>query len=447
MTQTSFVARRDRPDGITVLVAEDHSLPRVAFRVALRTGQAMEPDDQLGIARIHTEMVLRGTKAHNRLEFAEAIESLGSSLTDDVGSDNTVWGGESLSRQFETTFSLLAEALTQPLFLQSEIDRLVRECEADRTMRRDDDSTLARLFFRRIVFAGHRYGRDILGTKQTLKAITSDKLRAWHKQRVTKRNMIVTAAGDISLAQLDKMIDDYFGTLPPGDRNVQSIPAPAEPQGVRVYLVDKPERTQAQIVMGRPGLKAANPDFLATMVATTAFGGTFTAPLMHEVREVRGWSYGAHASLAESRERGAFAMSAAPADSDTAACVQLMYELYGKFVRGEYPDELFQFARGYLRNQFPFAIATPDARLAEYLQAELLGLPRDSLETYVDRLNALPVDTMRHTPRRYLAESDLFIIVVGTKATLEPGLRKLPFVTSVDVLPFDTDLPTDWSWE
>ena len=447
MTQSPLVARRDRPDGITLLVAEDHTLPRVAFRVALRSGQAVETEDQLGIARIHSEMVLRGTKARSRAEFAEAIESLGSALSDDVGSDNTVWGGEALSRQFETTFSLLAEALTQPAFAQAETDRLVRECEADRLMRRDDDSTLARLFFRRIVYARHPYGRDIIGSTKTLKSITSDKLRAWHKARVVKSNMIIAASGDVSLAQLERLIDEYLGSLPKGSKGDAAISAPTDPQGIKLYLIDKPERTQSQILMGRPGLKAANPDFLAANVATTAFGGTFTAPLMHEVREVRGWSYGAYASLAESRERGAFALSSAPAEGDTAPCVQLMFDLYGKFVRGEYPNELFQFARGYLLNQFPFAIATPDARVAEHLNAELLNLPKDSVATYVDRLSHLSLNDVRLVPRRYLDEAGLFIVVVGTAATLEPQLRALPFINEVQVLPFDAELPSDWTWE
>ncbi len=434
-----LIQRVDRPDGLTLLLAENHALPRVSFRVSLRSGAAEDPATFVGISRLHSELVLRGTKKHTRLEFAEQMEGFGSSLSADSSADSENWTGEALSRYFEPTFALLAEALTQPAFLSKELQKLVRELESERVMRRDDDSTVARLFYRKLVFGNHVYGRDSIGSKKTLAAVTTDALKKEHARRLVSGNVVIGAAGDVTMAQLQALVDKYL-PLPKGESLAAPIEAPPEPQGSRIYLIDKPERTQAQILFGRPAEKAVNPDFLPLQVATTAFGGTFTAPLMHEVREVRGWSYGAYASIAESRGRGTFAMSAAPAEADAAPCLALMIELYKRFVAGDFSEDLFQFGRQYMLQQHPFAIATPDARLAEYVHAELVGLPQDSVETYPDRLGLLSVGAIRKIPGRYLSATDLIIVVVGTAAALQKPLSELPFSQGVTVIPFDRDL-------
>ncbi|MCC6806359.1 MAG: insulinase family protein [Deltaproteobacteria bacterium] len=433
------VDRVDRPDGITLLVAEDRSLPRVSFRIALRSGGAEDPDELQGLTRVTSELVLRGTKKHARRAFSELVEGYGSSLSGDSGSESQTWGGESLSRYFEKTFALLAEALLEPAFAQEELDKLVREMEAERTTRKDDDSTLSRLAFRRALYGAHVYGRDPLGTKASLAALTPEHLRKEHTRRLVRGNMIVAAAGDIDVATLSGLLDRYFAAIPAGASLSKEMAPTPEPTGITLYVVDKPERTQTQIILGRPALKGTNPDHLAMNVAATAFGGTFTAPLMHEIREVRGWSYGAYAAISEMRGRGGFSMVAAPATGDTVGCIELMVELYKKFWNGDYPASLFEFGRSYLLNQFPFNVATPDARVSEYLHAELMGYGDNWVQSFPDRLGALKPDAIRQMPKRYLSDTDFIIVIVATHKELQNALANLSFSPEIKVLPVEAE--------
>lgn len=428
------IERVDRPDGITLIVAEDRSLPRVSFRIALRCGGAEDPDDVMGLTRVGSELLLRGTKKHTRRELSELIEGYGSSLHGDSGSESQTWGGEALSRWFEATFALLAEALLDPTFPKDELDKLVREMEAERTTRKDDDGTLARLAFRKALYGSHVYGRDPLGTKASLAAITPELLKKEHARRLVRGNLIVAAAGDIDVATLQAMVDKYLARIPAGASLAREVDATPEPSGITLYVVDKPERTQTQIILGRPALKGTNPDHLAMNVATTAFGGTFTAPLMHEIREVRGWSYGAYASIAEMRGRGGFSMVAAPATADTTGCIELMVELYKKFWNGAYPDSLFDFGRSYMGNQYPFSVATPDARIGEYVHAELMGYPDNWVQTFPQRLAALKVSAIRETPKRYLSDTDFIIVIVASYKDVKNALANLSFSPEIKVL-------------
>ncbi len=436
---SSKMERLERPDGIVVLVAPSRALPRVSFRVALRAGSLHDPDDLVGLTRVESELVLRGTEKRSRREFAELIEGYGSSLSAEAGTESQSWGGEALTRHFAATFALLAEALRIPAFSKDELDRLVREMEAERTMRRDDDATLARLFFRKALFGAHAYGRDPLGTRKSLARLTPEKLREEHRRRLVRGNIVVSAAGDTDAASVSALIDAHLAWLPAGASLAAEVPPTPEPSGVTLYVVDKPERTQSQIIIGRPSLKGTNPDHVALNAAVTAFGGTFTAPLMHEVREVRGWSYGAYASIAEMRGRGGFSMFAAPAVGDTVGCLELMVELYKKLWAGDYPESLFEFGRTYLRQQHPFAVATPDARASEYTHAELLGRPEDWVETYPAKLDALRPLEIGQTPKRYLSDTDFVVVLVATHAELEHALKNLSFAPEIKVLPYDKD--------
>jgi predicted Zn-dependent peptidase len=132
-------------------------------------------------------------------------------------------------------------------------------------------------------------------------------------------------------------------------------------------------------------------------------------------------------------------MMAAPAIDDAAGCLELMLELYRKFWAGEYGSDLFDFGRGYLRNQYPFSIATPDARVSEHLHAELLGYHPSWVGSYLDRLSALKLDDIRDMPRRYLSDGDLIIVVVGTRSHLEKALASLTFKPEIEVVPFDRE--------
>jgi zinc protease len=433
------VERVERPDGIVVLLAESHALPRVAFRVALRSGSSHDPDDLVGLSRVQSELVLRGTKKHTRREFSELVEGYGSSLSAEASAESQSWGGEALSRHFEATFALLCEALLEPAFVKEELEKLVREMEAERTMRKDDDSTLARLAFRRALYGAHVYGRDPLGTTKTLRRLDENGLRAEHKRRLVRGNIVVTAAGDVTMAKLNALIDKHLASIPAGPSLADQVAATPEPSGITLYVVDKPERTQSQIIIGRPALKGTNPDHLALNVAVTAFGGTFTAPLMHEVREVRGWSYGAYAGISEMRGRGGYSMSASPALNDTVPCLELMIELYKKLWAGDYPDSLFDFGRNYLRQQHPFSLATPDARASEYTHAELMGYPENWVESYPERLDALKAEEIKQVPKRYLSDTDLVIVVVTTHKELERALSTLSFSPEIKVISFDKE--------
>jgi zinc protease len=210
--------------------------------------------------------------------------------------------------------------------------------------------------------------------------------------------------------------------------------------GRRLFFVDKPERTQTQIVIGSLGTHPRDPDHWALVAATAVFGGTFTSRMMREIRSKRGWSYGTSARLSIERRRHAFTMGAAPAAADCAPCVALELELLADLTqRGITPREL-AFIKNYLIRSHAFEIDTAPKRLGQVLEAELLDLPADYHTGYLDHVRAVTLEEANLAVQRRLSADHLVVVVVGTASEILDGVKSaIHGLREHTVLPFDRD--------
>jgi zinc protease len=202
--------------------------------------------------------------------------------------------------------------------------------------------------------------------------------------------------------------------------------------GLRLTIVDKPERTQSQILIGQPALRWHDPDFFALQVATTAFGGTFTARLMDEVRSKRGLSYGASARIGQGRGGKSLLAHVFPSLEQTPETLELVLRLWREWVTSGVTEREVEFARGYLARSFAFSIATPEDRLELRTVVDLAQLDFDYAAHYASRIQAVTIDDTRRALSR-LTPADLEIVIVSTAEELLPELRKAGLVDGVEV--------------
>lgn len=212
------------------------------------------------------------------------------------------------------------------------------------------------------------------------------------------------------------------------------------PRGRSLVIVDKPERTQTQILVGALGTSAHDEDHVPLMVGTAVFGGTFTSRLMREVRSKRGWSYGASARLNVERARHAFTMWTFPAATDAGKCLALELGLLEKLVTGGVSAKEVAFVKRYLVRSHAFEIDTPQKRMHQALDTHLLGLPADYHTGYVPKVLATSHDAVNAALARRIHTKDLGIVVVGTAKEIRDDLEKaIPDLARVSVVPFDAD--------
>jgi zinc protease len=262
----------------------------------------------------------------------------------------------------------------------------------------------------------------------------------FHRRHYTRDNAVVAVAGDIDEQRAAQLAEQLLAGLPEGSRNAYPVAEPTPPQGRHLVVVDKPERSQTQLVIGTLGTHPDDDDHLALLVANWAFGGTFTSRLTTEVRGKRGWSYGASSHLSSSRVREAFSMWTAPGAEDAAECLALELELLESWHARGIDERELRFCQDNICRSYAFEVETAKKRLHQKLERELLGLPEDYHARYTERVRAVTLEQANAAVRRRIDPSRLWISAVATEAELGDSLRDaVPALADALVEPFDLE--------
>jgi zinc protease len=424
----------------SVLVETSHALPLVSFSIALRTGSNLDPPGLMGATRMLTRWMRRTGGGRDSHVIDAEIDALGGAFGADISPSTVVFQGSVISRSLAGLMRIAADILIRPGFSELELERLRRETLAELTESLDDDRGLARRWFRHRVFGDHPYSRSVTGTASSLARITAQDLKSLYARILRPENLIFAFSGDIDRSRAEALAAEIKAQLVAGPAPEDALTDPAVIPGRRLTLVDKPDRTQTQILIGGLGTHPTDGDHLALHVANTVFGGTFTARLTQEVRAKRGWSYGAYSSLPVDRRRQAFSMWTFPKADDAAPCIELQLGmLHALRDKGITKKEL-SWAKKYLVRSHAFALDTAAKRVGLLLDSELYGLPAGYYEDYVERIKAVTWEQANAAAAARLSESDLLVTVVGTAGQIGDAVKAaIPELAASEVVPFDAE--------
>jgi len=425
------------PRDSRLIVEPSGDTPLVWFEVCAIGGAARDPVGVEGLTRHAAMLARRGAGALDREQLDDALDGLGAVLDVSVARDTVTLSGVSLTRNLDTVIDLAIDVLAAPRFDPGEHDKLLRETPHVLDEIRDDDASLATRWFDRECAPGHPYARTVVGTAESLPRIGLEAAKTVWRELFVPRNLFVGIAGDVDDARAAAIAAHLVERLPDAAEPVQPVldglPRPA---GRRTVLVDKPDRTQAQLRIGHLGPRWGAPDTAALIAIETAFGGMFSSRLMQEIRVKRGWSYGAGCALRRSRGPHWFEMWMATAIEVAAEAVALTLELYDDLATRGLGDEELDFARSYLVGSMPFHLATARQRMQLALRDAAFGLPPDFTATLPSRLAELGAAEVRAAAGRHLRPEDAVTVAVttsrDTRAALEQATRG-----TVEVVPYD----------
>jgi zinc protease len=415
------------PRGARLHVEPSRDAPLVWIDLAIVGGAAADPVGVEGLHRHAALLARRGAGARDRAAFDDALDGLGASLDVSVGRDSVVLSGLALTRNLDALVDLCADTLAEPRFAQDEHERLLRETPQVLDEVRDDDSALATRWFDYRCAPGHPYARTSLGTEASLAKITRDDAAALWRAEAVPSNLVIGIAGDVEPDAAAKVAERLIARLPD---HVATPPTPprfddaAPPPGRRLVVVDKAERTQAQLRLGHLGPRWGEDDTPALLVLEAAFGGMFSSRLMQEIRVKRGWSYGAGCAIRRSRGPHWIEMWMATAIDVAGEAVKLTLDLYADLAARGVTDEEMDFARSYLVGAMPFHVATARQRMQLAVRDETFGLPAGYTASMPSRLGALGAGDVRDAARRHLRPDDVVTVAVTTAAVAADALGK-----------------------
>jgi zinc protease len=412
----------------TVIVEASPDTPLVWFDVAIRGGASADPIEIEGLHRHAALLARRGAGSRDRAALDETLDGLGAAIDIAVSRDAVTLSGLSLSRHLDAVIELCADVLAAPRLSDDEHERLLRETPQVLDEIRDDDSALATRWFDWTCSPGHPYGRTSLGTEASLKRIDRAAAAALWKREVVANNLVIGLAGDIDDGTAQRVVQRLVERIPAGARATTHIEDTGEeselPRGRRTILVDKPDRTQAQLRIGHLALRYGHPDTAALAVAEAVFGGMFSSRLMQEIRVKRGWSYGAGCALRRSRLPHWFEIWTAAAIDVAGPAVALTLELLADYAANGPTDDEVDFAKSYLVGAMPFHVATGRQRMQLAVRDAVFELPAGYTAKLPEMLGQLTAADVRAACKRHLRPDQAVTVAVTTAENAHEGLAQ-----------------------
>jgi zinc protease len=420
-----------------VIVESAPALPIVHVVIAGQGGAILEPASHAGLASFHARMLRRGAGDLGAAAFEAELDRLGAELWLDAQGSTFAIHGTVLRRNLHAFVKLLGLLCARPRFEPEEIARLKREIEAQRVEVLDSDDTLARLAFRRTMLAGHPYGRPLGGTAESVACIDEGALREHHARAFPQGGMTFGFAGAITRPEAEAITAELLEAMPrAGDDPVLSI-APTPPLAGRgLVLVDKPDRTQTQMLLGTRGSLASDDDHVALSVGVAILGGTFTSRIVREIRSKRGWSYSTSARISVERIRTSLVLSAQPGVADAGPCLALMRTLLEEWVAKGVTARELAGVRKYLVRSSVFDRDTAQKRMQRAVDEQVLELGAGYHERWLAGVAGVSLDEVNAAITRRIDPSACRAVAVCTAPELRAALEvALPGLAATRIVP------------
>ncbi|MEW6476056.1 MAG: pitrilysin family protein [Actinomycetota bacterium] len=428
------VRRFTLSNGLPVWLVESHRLPVVSASLVSRLGSASDPPDRPGLMSLATGSLDGGTASRDALGLTAELESAGATLADDTGKDGTWLTASSLTAHLPATLDILADVARNPTFPADEVERVRDAALVALRQDRDNAETTAETVAQRAVYgAGHPYGHRSAGTEDGLRAATIDELRRAHARAFTPRNTALLLSGDITETQAKTLAERTFGSWSEGSADTEGSAAdrspapPGPPAGSsdRVIIVDEPGASQTALSLAAPGFARSDPDYERLLVTNHVFGGGTASRLNVNLRETRGYTYGAFSQIEALRGIGLVTIGMAVRTDTTADAVrQTLLEAETLSRDGVSPAELDR-AKQYLAGAARTLFDTNNSTVSTMRTLYLDDLPADYFQTRPGRLAGITNDDVTAVARRRLAPNAFTVVAVGDRAAIEGPLRSL----------------------
>lgn len=422
------------PNGLKVIVFEDKRLPLVSYRLGFKTGSIYDPKDSIGLTSAMTALLNEGTTTRPSKQLAEEIERLGASVGANAGEDNMIVSASALAMYGSDVLKLMADVVLNPIFPESELALYKKNAVESIKYQRSQPSFLAEEQISKAIYGTHPYS-IASASAADIEKITRDKLTAYHSKMFTPNNATMIVVGDVNRKELLEEIEAGFGGWKKGTVENMTFPTPPTRTETTLTIVDRPGSLQSNIVLANLAINRSNPDFFPVLVMNQVLGAGASSRLFMNLREAKGYTYGAYSRFDTKRLAGNFETNAevrTPVTGDSLK--EFFYEI--NRIRNEKATakELTD-AKSFLTGVFPLRAETQEGLTNLLVSQQLYDLPADYLQTYRDKVNAITLEDVERVAKKYISPDKIAIVVVGDAEEILKQVK--PYSPKIEV--FDAD--------
>lgn len=417
------ITTRQLPNGLKLMIVEQHELPLADFVLLVGSGSTADPASKPGIANLVSAMLREGTTTRKSLEIADQIAFLGIRLSPTSSWESSTLSLHTPTAQLDSALALFADVALHPSFPANEFERVRKTQLTELLQLRDQGAAIASIAFPAIIYgSAHPYGAPAQGTEASVKALTTGDLQSYYQANFRPNNATLIVVGDVTPVQVEQKINALFGGWQRAEIPQINYSEPPKSGTTTIYLIDKPGAAQSSFRIGAVGVPRSTQDYFALTVMNTILGGSFSSRLNQNLRETRGYTYGAGSRFDMRRSAGPFLASAeiVTAKSDS-ALLEFMKELNG--IRQLVPPAELSRAKRYLQLQLPGNFETTQQIAAALVPVALYGLPLDYYNNYVQSIEGVTQADVARVAQQYINPGSLAVVIVGDRKTIEAGLK------------------------
>ena len=408
------------PNGLRVVLLEAHKVPTFNMQMVVLSGGLSDKPDYRGLASFTASLLREGTGKRSSKDIAEQADALGATLTASSGlstmTTNVSTAG--LVENLDQTLELFSDVVRNPIFPQAEVDKYRTRTLAQLQFQRSSPQFLALEQFSRAIYGSSHPASLVAPPAESIKKLTSKDLADFHAANFRPNNAILAIVGDVTLKEIMPKIEKAFGDWQKADVPAFSIPAAPAQAEAKIYLIDRPGSVQTVLQLGTLGIERTSPDYFSVLLADRVFGGGPTGRLFLNLREDKGYTYGAYSFFSGSKFRGTWGASSEVRTEVTEGAMKEFMNELNRMRDEPVPAEELENAKRAIVGSFALSLEQPAGLLQNIITQKLYNLPADYWDTYPQKVSAITAADVQKAAKKYLVLEKLQVVAVGdaTKA-------------------------------
>ncbi len=410
------------PNGLTVLVVENHKLPKVTANLNIDRGPVLE-GKKAGVMDLMGQMLGEGTTSMTKAAFDEATDIIGADVSLNSGGGST----SALTRYFEKAFMLMADAVKNPSFPQASFDKLKSQTLTGLKSQDKSASAIAGRVSQALSY-GKNTAQGEFTTEESVKGLTLADVQEAYKNSISPSRAYLTFVGDITPAVAKAIATKAFADWTGKKIELPNFGDVTNPDKTEIDFVDLPTAVQGELSMGN---LVKNPmsgkDYFALLLANQILGGGADSKLFMNLREKHGFTYGAYSSIGSGRFQSLFKASSAVRTEKVDSAINEMVKEILNMRDGKITAEELAIAKAKYNGSYALRMEDPAVTSTYAYNVLINNLPKDFYKTYLQKINAVTIDDIKRVANTYFNESNSRILIVGNGKKILPNLARLGF--------------------
>jgi zinc protease len=420
-------------NGLNVWMVKQTELPIISMNLVTGAGATSDAAGKPGAAWMTGTLLDKGTNRRTAIEIANELQSIGASVNSSVSWDTTNLAMQTLTKNLDSALDIYADVVVNPAFAADELESARRRMLVNFVQRKSVPAAIGDAVFNKVVYGDQAYGKAIFGDEKSVKAMTREDLLNFYQANYRPNNSTLIVVGDVDgKTLLPKLEKAFAGWKPGANSNVRRETTQTMKSKGGIYIVDKPGAPQSSVYIGQAGIERNNPDYYAVHVMNMILGGGSNGRLFQNLRQDKGYTYGAYSRFDYRRGAGPFT---ATGEIQTVSTKEAIAEFIKEFngMRGAIPitPQILETTKQAIIRGFPNGFETVGQINFQLSNLVTFGLPDNTFNEYITKINQVTAQDVNRVANKYLTPEQMAIVVVGDRQTIEPNLKSLGYTVTI----------------